>query len=514
MEETLEVSRSAAERPHILAIVFPALGHMTPVVQICKMLIAKAGCRVTIACTERDIPSLRGLLPEKHAELHHMKVLPISDGLPLDMGVANWDTFRDWLHALQEGLPRSFALHIQSFSDVVCVISDVYLSWTQDVANQLGVPRFAVWVSAAAEHQVYFHAKELMKAGKLPFKAPLGNDKGIDNMIPGFHGRPPLYHRVDGLCKEEEEMKIPGLPSLNRRDFPTFLQIEESSDECFYSFTEHIKTGLQASMLLFNTFETLESRVLDAMRSQGIPAHPIGPLFLMEDLVINEKLVQVPAKQIGNAKANEVQNDEEYPECLRWLDGQKPKSVMYVAFGSFIHLTKAEAKELALGLLYSGQPFIWAYPKPREEGGRQELPEGFLDQVKGKGLVLEWAPQKRILSHPSTGAFLTHCGWNSTMESTCFGVPTLCLPFVADQYLHCKMMVEEWKVGLRLERNPDEGIALTDDISRLTQELLVGAKGDPLRKRAQELKLAAETSIQPGGSSRLTIDAIINLVQL
>lgn len=55
-----------------------------------------------------------------------------------------------------------------------------------------------------------------------------------------------------------------------------------------------------------------------------------------------------------------------------------------------------------------------------------------------------------MLAHPSVGAFLTHSGWNSTVEGICGGVPMLCWPFFAEQQVNCRYACTTWGVGLEI----------------------------------------------------------------
>ncbi|MCO5572044.1 hypothetical protein L7F22_025795 [Adiantum nelumboides] len=498
-------------RPHILAIPYPWMGHMTPVVQLCSILIATAGCRVTIACDDLCVPGLLKLLPESLRDSTALTVLPISGQLPAASAEESsapprgWDAVRHQIRSVEEALPLSLAPHLERFrSDrrLACIISDVFINWAQDIADQFGVPRLAVWISSPAELLVHFHAKKLMKAGKLPFKFPVGRDANdIDNMIPGLgEGRPPIYHRVSGACLDEEKFTIDGLPSLHRGDFPTFLQIEDASDILFSYFMEHANIGAQGSMVILNTFEALDGALLENLRLQGVNALAVGPLFMLEDEITKK---EKPPKQ--------VQKEE---ECLKWLDMQKPKSVIYVAFGTLTPMSWAQVKEIANGLLNSGHPFIWTCERLIGDIGetREEFMSRFLKQCQGRGFVLKWAPQTRILNHPSTGAFLTHCGWNSLLETMSAGVPALCLPLVSDQVLNCKLSVEMWKIGLGLEKRGDDGLALAIDISRGIQQLL--GNGEELQRRLQELKKLAKVAVERGGSSYATLDVIMKVANL
>ncbi|KAI5059695.1 hypothetical protein GOP47_0026014 [Adiantum capillus-veneris] len=122
--------------------------------------------------------------------------------------------------------------------------------------------------------------------------------------------------------------------------------------------------------------------------------------------------------------------DNAQTECLSWLNLQAESSVIYVAFGSLAKLSVEEIQELAVGLEASGSPFLWVI---REDAVTMEelpqvLPEGFLERTRGKGMIISWAPQVRVLAHKAVGGFLSHCGWNSTVESLWAGVPLLCCP--------------------------------------------------------------------------------------
>ncbi|CAA6673925.1 unnamed protein product [Spirodela intermedia] len=121
---------------------------------------------------------------------------------------------------------------------------------------------------------------------------------------------------------------------------------------------------------------------------------------------------------------------------LRWLDAQPPESVVYVSFGTTSSMPDRQIRELAAGLERSGQRFIWVlrdadrgdiFAAAGDGGGtedRCQLPVGFEKRVADVGVVVrDWAPQLDILGHRSTALFLSHCGWNSCMESLSMGVP-------------------------------------------------------------------------------------------
>ncbi|CAK9155585.1 unnamed protein product [Ilex paraguariensis] len=213
---------------------------------------------------------------------------------------------------------------------------------------------------------------------------------------------------------------------------------------------------------------------------------------------------------------NENSNGPQHP-CLDWLDKQPPKSVIFVSFGTTTSLTDEQTKELAIGLEKSEQNFIWVL-RDADKGDmsagevkRSELPEGFEERVKGRGKVLtDWAPQLEILGHPSTGGFLSHCGWNSCLESISMGVPMATWPMHSDQPSNALLITKVLKVGLAVKdwaRRHEIVNSLM--VENAVKRLMVSAEGEEMRKRAGELGGAVRKSVEEGGLSRLDMDSFI-----
>jgi hypothetical protein len=201
-------------------------------------------------------------------------------------------------------------------------------------------------------------------------------------------------------------MPIKELPPLQVRDLfdPSKLPNEEIGKKILNLATE---TTANSSGAIFNTFEALESHELEMIRDElahnGIPPFAVGPLHKL-------------TRSNGNGAETSLLNQDR--GCIEWLDTQAPGSVLYVSFGSVVHVTRDEFMEMAWGLANSGKPFLWVVRHGLVLGvEKQELPEGFDSAVEGRGKVIEWAPQREVLAHPAVGAFWTHNGWNSTLES-------------------------------------------------------------------------------------------------
>ncbi|XVF60663.1 hypothetical protein PTKIN_Ptkin08bG0066300 [Pterospermum kingtungense] len=207
---------------------------------------------------------------------------------------------------------------------------------------------------------------------------------------------------------------------------------------------------------------------------------PIGPLSA--------------SNRLGNLSGNFWTEDT---TCLQWLDQQPPGSVVYVAFGSFTVFDQIQFEELALGLELSNRPFLWVVRPDITEGKDCINPEGFEERVGSQGKMVGWAPQGLVLSHPSIACFVSHCGWNSTMEGVSNGVPFLCWPYFADRFLNQNYICDIWKVGLKFERD-GRGIITKEEIKNKIEKLL----GDrSFKTRVVQLKEMVGNSVNEGGSS-------------
>ncbi|XP_022149476.1 UDP-glycosyltransferase 84B1-like [Momordica charantia] len=162
-------------------------------------------------------------------------------------------------------------------------------------------------------------------------------------------------------------------------------------------------------------------------------------------------------------------------------------------------------ENVAEGLKRSGKPFLWVL-KDKESGG--ELPSGFLEDVEGRGLVVSWCAQEQVLKHEAVGCFLTHCGWNSTLETIVAGVPVIAFPEWTDQPTIAKFLTDVFKVGVRT-RKGDDGVVSSEEVERCIREITDGPAAEAIAKRAVELKEAAKRAVEDGGSSHRNLDMFI-----
>ncbi|KAI3503262.1 hypothetical protein L1887_31701 [Cichorium endivia] len=245
--------------------------------------------------------------------------------------------------------------------------------------------------------------------------------------------------------------------------------------------------AMLAEMIICNSSIHLER----ATFNQFPQLLPIGPL-----LASNRS-----AKQTGHFW-------KEDSTCLDWLDQQEACSVIYIAFGSITMFDQTQLEELALGLELSNRPFMWVV-RTNMTDGTSIFPDGYLERVGSRGKIVSWAPQQKVLAHPSVACFLSHCGWNSTLEGVNNGLPFMCWPYFADQFLNQTYICEIWKTGLSFQKD-EQGIITRGEIKSKVEKLFTDKS---FKDRAMEMKEKVTSSVQPGGSSHQNLCNFIEWVQ-
>jgi cyanidin-3-O-glucoside 2''-O-glucuronosyltransferase len=191
---------------------------------------------------------------------------------------------------------------------------------------------------------------------------------------------------------------------------------------------------------------------------------------------------------VGSLVQDPLIDEDEHSDVIEWLNQKEEASTVFVSFGSEYFLSNEDLKEIAQGLEISNVNFIWVirFPAGNQIKAEDALPDGFIDRVKERGLVVEgWAPQVRILYHKSTGGFVSHCGWGSVMESIKFGVPIIAMPMHLDQPLNARLVVE---VGIAMEVMRDSAGKLhRDEVAKVIRQVVVDKEGEDVRKKASEL---------------------------
>ncbi|CAI8583557.1 unnamed protein product [Vicia faba] len=244
--------------------------------------------------------------------------------------------------------------------------------------------------------------------------------------------------------------------------------------------------------ILVNSFEALEPEVLRAIENVNMIA--IGPLI--PSAFLDEKDPTVNNTSFGGqAHIFEPSND-----YIEWLDSKTEKSVVYVSFGSMFVLSKVQMEEIARALLDCGLPFLWVV---REGKGEKEEDLSCREELEEKGKIVKWCCQLEVLSHPSLGCFLTHCGWNSTLESLVSGVPMVAFPQGTDQMTNAKLVEDVWKTGVRVDHELNEDGIVGGETIRRCLEVVMGSgeKREELRRNTEKWKKLGREAVKEGGSS-------------
>lgn len=291
---------------------------------------------------------------------------------------------------------------------------------------------------------------------------------------------------------------------IDGKDLPDPLH--DRQDEAYKWVLHHAKRFKMGHGIILNSFIDLEPgpiKYLQQEYNNNPKIYPIGPLTLMDNI------------------SNKVDHHDGESQCLKWLDMQPRGSVLYVSFGSGGTLSNEQIIELAMGLEMSGQRFFMVIrcPNDRIPNGTyfniqdstnplDFLPSGFLERTKGLGLVVpNWAPQVKVLSHGSIGGFLTHCGWNSILESVVCGVPLIAWPLFADQRTNAVMLAEDLRLALR-PKICENGVVGRLEIAKVVKELMEGEEGKRVCIRMRELKDAAKKVLNEDGSSTKALDEL------
>jgi hypothetical protein len=348
---------------------------------------------------------------------------------------------------------------------VSVVLSDGIMCFSIKVARELGLPEVQFWTASACGLMAYIQFVKLVSKGIFPLK-----DEG--DMSNGY---------LESLKLEW----IPGMENMRLKDMPSFVRSTDPEDIAFNRWLEEGQDNLKADGIIINTFDEFEYQVLEALSPISPPIYNVGPLLLLAD-------------SLPKNKTNSIKSTlwTENTACLDWLDNQPPNSVVYVNFGSIAVMTEANLAEFAWGLAGSGHSFLWVLRGDVVMGSAATLTPEFIEETKGRGMIVSWCPQIQVLAHPSVAVFLTHSGWNSTVEGICGGVSMLCWPFFAEQQVNCRFACTAWGIGMEIDSE-----VTREQVSELVKEMIEGDEGKKMKKKAMEWKQKAKAAVAKGGSA-------------
>ena len=282
---------------------------------------------------------------------------------------------------------------------------------------------------------------------------------------------------------------------LRKRDLPSFCRSGDVTDPYIRLYSTESQLSPRADGLILNTFEDLEGPLLSHIRTLCPNLYAIGPLHGH----LKSRLAVASLPSSGSFR-------QEDRACLAWLDQQPPKSVLYVSFGSLATITKDQLMEFWCGLVNSGKRFLWVIRSDSLGSGgdsERQIPADLREGTKERGYIVDWAPQVEVLAHSSVGGFLTHSGWNSTLESVFEGVPMICWPCFVDQQLNSRFVGEVWGLGLDMKDTCDRVI-----VEKMVRDLMEERR-DEFERSADRMADLARRSVTEGGSSYQNLDRLI-----
>ncbi|CDO97225.1 unnamed protein product [Coffea canephora] len=458
---------------HVFLVSFPGQGHVNPLLRLGKRLAAK-GLLVTLSAPE--------LIGKEIRKANQMSDEPT----PVGDGMIRFEFFDDeWVEdenkafcigeytkhlevAGRKILPGVIKKQEEQGLPVACIINNPFIPWVSDVAESLHIPSAILWVQSCACFSAYYHYCHAL--------APYPTD-----------------------AEPEIDVQLPSMPLLKHDEIPSFLHPTTP-----YPFLREAILGQFTNLsksfcILMDTFQELEHDVINYV-AKLCPVRPIGPLF---------KNPKAPA---SNVSVDILKADD----CIGWLDSKPPASVVYISFGSIVFLKEEQIAELAYGLLDSEVSFLWVVRPRSKDSGYQEvvLPDGFLEKAGDKGKIVRWSPQEQVLAHPSVACFLSHCGWNSTLEALASGMPVLAFPQWGDQVTDAKYLVDEFKVGIRMCRGEAENkIVAREELEKCLREATNGPKAAEMKENAMKWKKLAADAVAEGGTSDRNLQEFVDEIR-
>ncbi|VVB05798.1 unnamed protein product [Arabis nemorensis] len=447
----------------IIMFPLPFPGHFNPMIELAGIFHHR-GLSVTILHTSYNSPD-----PSRHPHFTFRTIYHKKEGEedqdPLSQTKASGMDLVALIRVLkksyEEPFRKSLAAEVVGGETVCCLVSDaIWGKNTEVAAKEVGVGRVVLRTGGAASFCAFA-------------AFPLLRDK---------HYFPIQDSRLDEPVIE--------LPPLKVKDLPV---METNEPEELYRIVNNMVKGANSSSgVIWNTFEDLERlSLMDFSSRFQVPIFPIGPFHKHSDNLLS------------------MTKNEEDHVTTDWLDKQDPQSVVYVSFGSLAAIEEKEFLEIAWGLRNSEQPFLWVVRPGFVRGTEwiESLSCGFVENIGHKGKIVKWVNQLEVLGHPAIGAFWTHCGWNSTLESICEGVPMICTPCFTDQRVNARYIVDVWRVGMELERSKMD----KRGIEKVVRSAMI-KKDDGIRERCLKLKERVNVCLSQDGSSSKYLDKLLSHV--
>ncbi|KAI7737068.1 hypothetical protein M8C21_029959 [Ambrosia artemisiifolia] len=437
----------------------PGAGHLPPTVELAKLLLDRDQ-RLTVTIIIMNF----ALGPEHNAETRLSTPRLRYVDIPCDESTMALISPKTFLSAFVEhnkprvrdivrGITDSDSVRLAGF------VVDMFCVAMIDVANEFGVPTYTYFTSGAATLDLMFYLQAK-------------RDEEGDDVIELKNS------------ESESVLHVPGFVNpVPAKVLPEVALDKEGGSSMFLNITKRFR---ESKAIIVNTFQDLETHPLEYLLSSS---NDIPPVFAVG-----------PILNLENKKTDDHKSDE----ILSWLNEQPKSSVVFLCFGSMGSFNEKQVKEIAVALERSGHRFLWSLrrPVPKDkfdfpkeyENFEEVLQEGFLSRTSSVGKVIGWAPQMAVLSHPSVGGFVSHCGWNSTLESIWCGVPVAAWPLsvATESGSRLEMVVEVGSGNLRSRVLLSKPIVETEPTTAATETADVTTmENPPVKTVVKETKASA-----------------------
>ncbi|XP_017982096.1 PREDICTED: UDP-glycosyltransferase 71K1 [Theobroma cacao] len=463
----------------LIFIPIPGTGHWASTIEFAKRLIHHDDrIWITIlsmtwfspAFVDAYTKSLDASRPDRIQLIDLPQLDPPSLDLLMSLEGYIYAFIESYIPAARNAVRNIVSLESSSGSGRVAgLVLDFFCAPMIDIATELGLPSYIYYASNAASLglMLYLPTRHSQNSSGFEITDP-------EQLIPGFVNPVPLCLLPSPLFNKDG-------------GYTTFIKVAERLKD--------------AKGIMVNTFEGIEPSALNYfLNGPNPPIYPVGPVIDLNAL---------PHPKLDLDQRNKV---------MTWLDDQPQSSVIFLCFGSMGSFGAPQLKEIALGLEQSGYRFLWSlrFSSPlqsdaalTDKNTEETLPEGFLERIQGRGMICGWAPQVEVLANKAIGGFVSHCGWNSILESLWFGVPIVTWPMHAEQQLNAYLMKElGLAVVMRLDyRLGTSDLVMADEVEKAVRLVMDG--GSEVRKKVKEMAEMARKSVMKDGSSFISMGRLI-----
>ncbi|KAH6779431.1 hypothetical protein C2S52_010668 [Perilla frutescens var. hirtella] len=436
---------------HIGVLAFPFGTHAPPLLALVRRLAASSPG--TLFSFLNSAESNAALFNERTYD--NIRAFDVWDGTP--EGQIFTGTHFEAVGLFLKASPGNFDKVIEEAEHktglkICCLITDAFLWFACDMAEKRGLPWVPFWTAASCSLSSHLYTDQIVKAG---------------------------------TTNQEQNLSfIPGLEMATLTDLPPEVFLDNSPSPLAITINKMVEKLPKSTAVVLNSFEEIDPIITEDLKTKFKNFLNVGPSILASPPQAT------PHDETG---------------CLSWLEDQtSPKSVVYISFGTVITPPENELAALADALEICRFPFLWSL----KDYAVKSLPDGFLDRTKGFGKIVAWAPQQQVLAHRNVGVFVTHCGWNSILESISSCVPLICRPFFGDQKLNSRMVQDSWKIGVRVEG----GVFTKNETVESLKKLMATEAGMKIRENVSLLREKATAAVKPEGSSTQNFKKLLEII--